>query len=147
VNDPSTQPVLDSIAFPAIGKVEVEFYVEPRVDVAAGDTLTLTLLVRNASLRPMRGLAVAAPIPYGAVALGGWCYQDAVRVPERAFYGEGTDLGVLAPGARTAFMWKLRVLEGEEPIRVVPQIWGAVTPITGASPIEVTRLTTAGSTA
>lgn len=127
------------VAFPAVGRLNVELYVAPKSGVAAGEILTLTLLVQNASMRPVRGLAVAAPVPYGAATVDGWCYQDAMRVPEGPFYGEGTDLAELAPGARTAFMWKLRVLEGEEPIRVVPQVWGAVTPISGANPIEIAR--------
>jgi hypothetical protein len=127
------------LEFPAIGKLKLELYVDPLGDVATGDILTLTLLLQNASLRPMNGLVLAVPAPLGTMPVEQWLYQDAVRVREGAFFGEGTELAALAPGARTAFMWKLRVVEGEEPIRVVPQIWGAVTPIIGADPITVSR--------
>ncbi len=104
-----------------------------------GDVLTLTLILENASRKPMRGLVLAVPVPYGASALEGWLYRDAVRAEEGAFFGEGTELAELAPGARTAFMWKLLVEEGEEPLRLVPQIWGAVTAISGAEAIEISR--------
>lgn len=127
------------LEFPAIARVKLELYVEPLSDVATADILTLTLLFQNASLRPMNGLVLAVPAPLGTMPVEEWLYQDAVRVREGAFFGEGTELAALAPGARTAFMWKLRVVEGEEPIRVVPQVWGAMTPIIGADPITISR--------
>jgi hypothetical protein len=111
----------------------------PRKEVAPGTILSLTLLLENASSSAVSGIALAVPVPVGASYSEGSLFCDAVRRRETAFFADGFELPDLAPGARTAFMWKLRVEDGEEPIRIVPQIWAGQTRVVGAEPLEIAR--------
>jgi uncharacterized repeat protein (TIGR01451 family) len=119
--------------------METTLLVSPAQGVTAGSALSLTLIARNTSPRTLLGVVVAVPVPYGTSYADGSLYHDAVRVRDGAFFGDGWELAELAPGARTAFMWKLRIEAGDEPIRIVPQIFAGVTPVSGAEPIEVQR--------
>jgi hypothetical protein len=121
------------------GSLCVEMLASPRKEVAPGTILSLTLLLENASSSAVSGIALAVPVPVGASYSEGSLFCDAVRRRETAFFADGFELPDLAPGARTAFMWKLRVEDGEEPIRIVPQIWAGQTRVVGAEPLEIAR--------
>ena len=141
------------------GSLCVEMLASPRKEVAPGTILSLTLLLENASSSAVSGIALAVPVPVGASYSEGSLFCDAVRRRETAFFADGFELPDLAPGARTAFMWKLRVEDGEAvlrtrkgldwtrkfsaiaeaAIRIVPQIWAGQTRVVGAEPLEIAR--------
>ncbi|HEY9085603.1 MAG TPA: hypothetical protein VIN40_06675 [Candidatus Tyrphobacter sp.] len=119
--------------------LHVELLAEPRKDVETGAHLSLTLLISNASHATARGVVLAVPVPAGASFCEGTLFHDAVRRNDATFFGDGVELPDLAPGSRTAFIWKLRVEEGDEPLRIVPQIWAGQTRAVGAEPLEILR--------
>lgn len=119
--------------------MEIALLVSPLGPVSAANTLTLTLIACNNSSQRATGMTIGVPVPYGTSALEGSLYHDAVRVSGDAFFGDGCDIAELEPGARTAFVWKLRVEGGNEPIRIVPHVFAGVTPVTGAEPLVLAR--------
>ncbi len=123
------------------GGLRVEFLASPRKGVEPGTILSLTLLIENASRAVARGVMLAVPVPHGASQCRGSLFHDAVRRSEDEFFSDGFELPDLGPGARTAFMWKLRVDDGDEPLRIVPQLWAGQTRAVGAEPIEIARRT------
>jgi hypothetical protein len=119
--------------------VEIALAASPRSGVNAGTTISLSLIACNTAPQAIQGVAFAVPVPYGTTLVDGSLYHDAVRVRGGEFFGEGLDVAEMAPGARTAFLWKLRVEAADESIRIVPQIFAGVTPVTGAEPLFISR--------
>ncbi len=126
-------------SFAPFAPLHVTLLASPRRNVETGGTLSLTLVLANRSSQTVRGVAMAVPVPFGTSFVQRTLFHDAVRVDGAAFFGDGCELEQLVPAARTAFIWKLRVEPGEEPIRIVPQIWAGTTRALGTEPIEVSR--------
>ncbi len=119
--------------------MDVTLSASPRELVTVGSTLSMTLTLANPSWESAHGVTAGVPVPYGTSYVEGTLLRDAARSNEFAFFGEGCEIGELSAGARTLFAWKLRVHDGDEPIRIVPQVFAGVTRIFGAEPIVVTR--------
>lgn len=119
--------------------MHVTLVVSPRKGVVLGSTISLTLVATNLCGQSVRGATIGVPVPYGTQYVRDTLYHDAVRTPGDEFFGEGCEIAELVPGARTAFLWKLRVEDRDEPIRIVPQVFAGVTSVSGTDPVEVTR--------
>ncbi|MGH7737954.1 MAG: hypothetical protein ACREMP_08850 [Candidatus Tyrphobacter sp.] len=119
--------------------MDITLFVSPRERAAAGSTLSVTLVARNASSLTIRDATIAVPVPYGTSYVEDSLFHDAHRGDPAAFFYEGCEIAALEPASRTAFIWRLRVKPAEEPIRIVPQIFAGVTSVVGAEAIEVSR--------
>lgn len=119
--------------------MEITLAASPRSDASAGSTISLSLIACNTASQAIHGVAIAVPVPYGTTLVDGSLFHDAVRVRSAEFFGDGVEIAEMAPGARTAFLWKVHVEAGDESIRIVPQIFAGVTPVSGAEPIAISR--------
>ncbi len=128
-------------SFAPFAPLHVTLLASPRRNVEAGGTLSLTLVLTNRSSETVRGVSLAVPVPFATAFVERTLFHDAVRVDGAAFFSDGCEIAELMPAARTAFIWKLRVEPGEEPIRIVPQIWAGTTRALGTEPIEISRQT------
>ncbi|HUY40027.1 MAG TPA: hypothetical protein VMV82_00455 [Candidatus Dormibacteraeota bacterium] len=127
--------------FAPFAPLHVTLLASPRRTVQAGGTLSLTLVLINCSSETVCDVNLAVPVPFGTSFVERTLFHDAVRIDGTRFFGEGCEIARLEPAARTAFIWKLRVESGEEPIRIVPQIWAGTTRALGTEPIHVSRQT------
>lgn len=124
--------------------LHVELLAAPRREVEAGTLLALTLFVENRSAAPARGAVFAVPIPSSAEYVEGTLFHDATRIAGDGFFGDGYEQADLQPAARSAFIWKLRVRDGDESLRIVPQVWAGETRVSGSAPVTILRREAAG---
>jgi uncharacterized repeat protein (TIGR01451 family) len=129
---------------PSLGSsvLAVETTATPAGEVIAGAIVTLTLSVANEGVAPARNVRVCVPLPGGATYRNGSFVRDGRPLLDDAaeeFFGSGTWVAAIEPGARATFIWKISVRLGNKPLVVSATVRADGSAVVGAQPLIVSR--------
>jgi uncharacterized repeat protein (TIGR01451 family) len=114
----------------------------PPSEVIPGTVITYALSIVNDGAAPAANVAATAPLPGGAAYRLGSFQLDGRPADDTAadrLFGNGLDLGSIAPGSRATLLWKVGVRMGTKPLLVIPQVRARDSAVIGCAPLLVER--------
>lgn len=120
----------------------VEITATPAAEVIPGAIVTVALSIANEGAAAARGVRAGAPLPGGATYRNGSFVRDGRPLLDDAadeFFGTGTEIGIIQPGSRATFVWKIGVRLGNKPLVIAPVVTAEESAVVGAQPVIVSR--------
>lgn len=120
----------------------VETTANPPGGVIPGTVVTFSLSIANEGTQRATNVRVAVPVPGNAAYRTGSLVIDGRGAGEdvaQRFFGDGLEIGEIAPGNRATFVWKIGVRLGLGPLVAMPSVRATNAATVGARSVRVTR--------